>query len=265
MVAPVIPFTIKGVIWYQGENNVSRPLQYERLFSTLINSWRKEWRLGDFPFYYVQITPFYWIIAPWYRRLRVITGGDYFQDRFNSKLLTGLYVGFGFLFLMFHIAVALTAIGKTVAIVTVKPETELSVIEKGHVEAYREYRELRSSGSQLGSDDQRRLHELEIKADKREIRPYYSYLSPRHSIPFIILFAISMSINQILRSKSIICSVPGPHKAEAVKNCLENDVLNEYPASILQDHKHCHLYLDRDSASSLSGEFIKLNSKSDSN
>ena len=136
------------------------------------------------------ITPFYWIIAPWYRRLRVITGGDYFQDRFNSKLLTGLYVGFGFLFLMFHIAVALTAIGKTVEIVTVKPETELSVIEKRSVEAYREFRELKSSGSPLDSDEQSRFSELEIKVDNREIRPYYSYLSPRHSIPFIALIII---------------------------------------------------------------------------
>ena len=58
MVAPVIPFAIKGVIWYQGENNVPRPLQYERLFRTLISSWREGWRQGDLPFYYVQITPY---------------------------------------------------------------------------------------------------------------------------------------------------------------------------------------------------------------
>jgi sialate O-acetylesterase len=60
MIAPIIPFTIKGVIWYQGENNVSRPLQYERLFKTLIQQWRREWLIGDFPFYYVQITPFHY-------------------------------------------------------------------------------------------------------------------------------------------------------------------------------------------------------------
>jgi len=58
MVAPVIPYAIKGVIWYQGENNVNRPTQYQKLFQTLINSWRKEWQEGDFPFYFVQIAPY---------------------------------------------------------------------------------------------------------------------------------------------------------------------------------------------------------------
>jgi len=58
MIAPLIPYTIKGVIWYQGESNVGRAKQYEKLFPTMIRSWRKTWNLGDFPFYYVQIAPF---------------------------------------------------------------------------------------------------------------------------------------------------------------------------------------------------------------
>ncbi len=58
MIAPIIPFTIKGVIWYQGESNCSRAHQYQTLFPALINSWRKVWSQGDFPFYYVQIAPY---------------------------------------------------------------------------------------------------------------------------------------------------------------------------------------------------------------
>jgi sialate O-acetylesterase len=58
MVAPIIPFAIKGVIWYQGENNVDRPYQYIKLFPALIKSWRNDWGLGDFPFYYVQLAPY---------------------------------------------------------------------------------------------------------------------------------------------------------------------------------------------------------------
>ena len=60
--------------------------------------------------------------------------------------------------------------------------------------------------------------------------------------------AISMSIKQILRSKNIICSVPDKRKAAAVKNCVEQPVSNLYPASILQLHAHCTLYLDKDAA-----------------
>jgi sialate O-acetylesterase len=58
MIAPLIPFTIKGVIWYQGESNGGRGDQYQRLFPSMIESWRTEWGQGDFPFYFVQIESF---------------------------------------------------------------------------------------------------------------------------------------------------------------------------------------------------------------
>ena len=63
--------------------------------------------------------------------------------------------------------------------------------------------------------------------------------------------AISMSVKQILKSKNIICSVPDARKAIAVKNCLEQQVSNLYPASILQLHSNCKLYLDKASATLL--------------
>jgi glucosamine-6-phosphate deaminase len=66
--------------------------------------------------------------------------------------------------------------------------------------------------------------------------------------------AISMSIRQIMRSKNIICSVPDERKADAVRNSLEEKVNNLFPASILQQHPQCFLFLDKQSASKLSGE-----------
>ncbi len=63
--------------------------------------------------------------------------------------------------------------------------------------------------------------------------------------------AISMSIRQILKSRHIICSVPDARKAEAVKNCVESTVSNLFPASILQTHPDCTLYLDQASAARL--------------
>lgn len=65
-------------------------------------------------------------------------------------------------------------------------------------------------------------------------------------------YAISMSVKQVVKSKSIICSVPDSRKALAVKNTLEQEVSNQYPASILQTHPDCHLYLDQHSAGLLS-------------
>jgi len=55
MISPILPYTIKGVIWYQGESNADRPYQYEQLFPLMISDWRQKWGEGDFPFYFVQI------------------------------------------------------------------------------------------------------------------------------------------------------------------------------------------------------------------
>jgi len=60
MVAPAVPYGIKGVIWYQGESN-SRPgfaPMYARIFPALIADWRAQWHEGDFPFLFVQIANF---------------------------------------------------------------------------------------------------------------------------------------------------------------------------------------------------------------
>lgn len=64
--------------------------------------------------------------------------------------------------------------------------------------------------------------------------------------------AISMSVKQILKSKTILCSVPDQRKAVAVKNCMEHAVSNLFPATALQRHPNCTCYLDEASASLLS-------------
>jgi len=56
-IAPLQPYAIRGAIWYQGESNSSRGLQYRTLFPAMISSWRRAWGQGDFPFLFVQITP----------------------------------------------------------------------------------------------------------------------------------------------------------------------------------------------------------------
>lgn len=70
--------------------------------------------------------------------------------------------------------------------------------------------------------------------------------------------AISMSVKQIMKSKNIICSVPDERKAMAVKNTAEQKVSNLYPASILQLHQDCALYLDKSSAALLSAQTVSL-------
>jgi sialate O-acetylesterase len=62
MIAPLVPYAIRGAIWYQGESNVSRAYQYRTLMPAMIASWREAWDQGDFPFYQVQLANFTQIV-----------------------------------------------------------------------------------------------------------------------------------------------------------------------------------------------------------
>jgi sialate O-acetylesterase len=55
MINPLIPYGMRGVIWYQGESNVDRAQQYRSAFPLLIRDWRAQWGRGDFPFYFCQL------------------------------------------------------------------------------------------------------------------------------------------------------------------------------------------------------------------
>jgi sialate O-acetylesterase len=58
MIQPIIPFGVKGAIWYQGESNAGQALQYRTLLPTMIESWHKNWGEGQFPFHIVQLAGF---------------------------------------------------------------------------------------------------------------------------------------------------------------------------------------------------------------
>lgn len=58
MIAPLVPYAIRGAIWYQGESNVGRAAQYAKLFPNMIGDWRERWGQGDFPFLFVQLAPY---------------------------------------------------------------------------------------------------------------------------------------------------------------------------------------------------------------
>ncbi len=58
MIAPLLPFALRGVIWYQGEANADKAAQYQSLFPAMIEDWRAQWGCGDFPFLFVQLANF---------------------------------------------------------------------------------------------------------------------------------------------------------------------------------------------------------------
>lgn len=61
MIYPLRNYSVRGILWYQGESNTGYPYDYKELFEAVINDWRKLWNLGDIPFYYVQLPNY----CPW--------------------------------------------------------------------------------------------------------------------------------------------------------------------------------------------------------
>lgn len=58
MISPILPYAISGAIWYQGESNAGRAVQYRTAFPLMIADWRKQWGQGEFPFYFCQLANF---------------------------------------------------------------------------------------------------------------------------------------------------------------------------------------------------------------
>jgi sialate O-acetylesterase len=63
MIAPLVPYGIRGAVWYQGEADTRAASQYQELFTSLIKGWRSEWKQGDFPFLFVQLAPYDKIVS----------------------------------------------------------------------------------------------------------------------------------------------------------------------------------------------------------
>ena len=57
MIYPIVPYAIRGALWYQGESNMKEGMMYHEKMKGLIEGWRKVWKQGDFPFYFVQLAP----------------------------------------------------------------------------------------------------------------------------------------------------------------------------------------------------------------
>lgn len=79
MIAPLIPFAVKGVIWYQGESNAERAEQYRSLFADLIRNWRHDWGQGDFTFLCVQLAP--------YKAIKNVPGESSWAELREAQLL----------------------------------------------------------------------------------------------------------------------------------------------------------------------------------
>jgi SSS family solute:Na+ symporter len=158
------------------------------------------------------ITPFYWIIGPWYRRLRLVTIGDYFTERFQSKAMGAAYATFSVFYFMYYIAIGLTAVGKTVEVLSPRPESTYTAEEAQSVALYRRYVELeklRLDGKTLTAGQLNEHRLLQEKRSSGEIRSGYSYISSRTLVPLMALVILIYSMLGGLKAAVITDFIQG--------------------------------------------------------
>ncbi|MFC1544829.1 sodium:solute symporter [Gemmatimonadota bacterium] len=139
---------------------------------------------------YLFCTPFYWFIGLWYRRYRMITMGDFFEERYQSRSMAGMYAVFGLFFFIVWLSVGFSAASKTILALTPKPVQELTVQEQQELGQFERLKELANADYRLLTpDDKQELDSL------REVNPRgnFSYINGPTIIIFIGLIVLLYS------------------------------------------------------------------------
>jgi SSS family solute:Na+ symporter len=125
------------------------------------------------------LTPFYWFTTGFFRRVRLVTIGDFFEERFKSKFLAAAFAVFTLFMAFLGNGVGYMVAAKTMMALTPKPAAKYTVQEKLSVDLFREYRELQQkAASGLSAEEQGRLAELTERSKKDELKAFISYTDP---------------------------------------------------------------------------------------
>lgn len=142
------------------------------------------------------LTPFYWFTTMLYRRVRLITVGDFFSERFESNFLGGAYAIFTLLMAIIGGGVGYMIAGKTMMALTPKPAAEYTVEERQSVALYREYRDLKDRlNLGLTPAEKDRYEALDSRYKKDELKSFISYTDP---VAFYIIYGLIVGIYTIL-------------------------------------------------------------------
>ncbi|HKK61037.1 MAG TPA: sodium:solute symporter family protein [Bacteroidales bacterium] len=134
--------------------------------------------------------PVFWMTSIWYRRLRVLSLGDYFEERYGSKRMAAFYAMCQTIFFVMIGAFGLVAMTKTVAAITTKPETELTDTEYFEYSQALEKERLEAADfALLSAPEKERLTELQIKKPRKE----FSYINENMFIWIVALVTLLYS------------------------------------------------------------------------
>ncbi|MEN6384567.1 MAG: sodium:solute symporter family protein [Phycisphaerales bacterium] len=128
----------------------------------------------------ILIGPYYWFLAGWFRRVRLVTMAELFEERFRSKFLACIYAVVGIWLSVINIGIANKISLRTFQAMTVKPEARLTIEEKQQVAMFNEYTQLDKlyKSKQLEADKIARYKTLENLYKKEQISAYVSYTDP---------------------------------------------------------------------------------------
>ncbi len=164
-----------------------------------------------FGFQTLFITPFFWFTQPWWRRARLITMGDLFVDRFNSKTLASAYAAFNIFMALFTMGMGNFFAFKVAQGMIVKPESEYTAADRRQIADYVEYRELklRIGHGELEVSGSERFKYLDNLGKRAELQSFVSYVKP---LPFYLGYSTIVGIYIVLgglRAAAITDAVQG--------------------------------------------------------
>ncbi len=143
------------------------------------------------------ITPYYWFMNAWFRRVRLTTVADLFLDRFGSRKLAMLYAVFNIFFNIIFIGGSYLVAYKIVEVLVVKPESAYTLSEAQMVDNFYEYRELGElyAMDSLSPGQAERYEYLHRLDERGELKSYVPYVKP---LPVYLVFAVVVGVYIIL-------------------------------------------------------------------
>ncbi len=125
------------------------------------------------------LTPFYWFTTAFFRRVRLVTIGDFFTERFKSRFLGGAFAVFTLFMAFLGNGVGYMVAAKTMMALTPKPAEKYTLQEKTRVDLFSEYQDLKARPVEdLTASETARYEELNERAKRDELRSFISYTDP---------------------------------------------------------------------------------------
>ena len=156
------------------------------------------------------LTPFYWFSTYFFRRVRLVTIGDYFTERFKSEFLGGSYAIFILIMAFLSGGIGYMVAAKTMMAMTPKPLEKCTVEERLSIEQFREYQALRTQMDEgLDEEEQGRYEVLNEKVKRGELHSFVSYTDP---LLFYFVYAVIVGIYTMLggfRAAAITDAIQG--------------------------------------------------------